>query len=138
MLDAREIKTADEIELMKQTASLADAVHDQIARAIRPGTKESDLVAIATYTFFKLGAERVSSIQAVSRTPRPTPFAHSIGSAHSAREIWSSLILSVLLWAIARVITGLLFVGSRITSRKRPTKGPRSGSVMPWTLSDPG
>jgi len=76
MLDAREIKTADEIELMKQTASLADAVHDQIARAIRPGTKESDLVAIATYTFFKLGAERVSSIQAVTG-PRGLPHSHT-------------------------------------------------------------
>jgi Xaa-Pro aminopeptidase len=76
MLDAREIKTADEIELMKQAASLADAVHDQIARAIRPGTKESDLVAIATYTFFKLGAERVSSIQAVTG-PRGLPHSHT-------------------------------------------------------------
>jgi Xaa-Pro dipeptidase len=76
MLDAREIKTADEIELMKQTASLADAVHDQVARAIRPGTKESDLVAIATYTFFKLGAERVSSIQAVTG-PRGLPHSHT-------------------------------------------------------------
>lgn len=76
MLDAREIKTADEIELMKQTASLADAVHDEIARAIRPGTKESDLVAIANYRFFKLGAERVTSIQAVTG-PRGLPHSHT-------------------------------------------------------------
>ena len=76
MLDAREIKTADEIELMKQTASLADAVHDQIARAIRPGTKESDLVALANFTFFKLGAERVTSIQAVTG-PRGLPHSHT-------------------------------------------------------------
>jgi len=76
MLDAREIKTADEIELLKQTASLADAVHNEIARAIRPGTKESDLVAIANYTFFKLGAERVTSVQAVTG-PRGRPHSHT-------------------------------------------------------------
>ena len=76
MLDAREIKTADEIELLKQTASFADAVHEDIARAIRPGTKESDLVALANQKFFQLGAERVPLIQAVSG-PRGVPHSHT-------------------------------------------------------------
>ncbi len=76
MLDAREIKTADEIELLKQTASLSDAVHEDIARAIRPGTKESDLVALANQRYFQLGAERSPLIQAVSG-PRGVPHSHT-------------------------------------------------------------
>ncbi|MFC2024119.1 M24 family metallopeptidase [Chloroflexota bacterium] len=76
MLDAREIKTTDEIELMKQASSLVDAVHEDIARAIRPGVKECDLVAIANYRFFQLGAERVPLVQAVSG-PRGMPHSHT-------------------------------------------------------------
>ena len=76
MLDAREIKTADEIELMKQAASLGDAVHDRCVRAIRPGVKESDLVAMATFEFLRLGADRVPLIQAVTG-PRGQPHPHT-------------------------------------------------------------
>lgn len=76
MLDAREIKTADEIELMKQATSFVDAVHEETARTIRPGVKESDLVALANYKFFKLGAERVPLVQAVTG-PRGLPHSHT-------------------------------------------------------------
>ena len=76
MLDAREIKTADEIEVMKQATSLADAVLEDVARAIRPGTKESDLVALCTRRFHQLGAERVPLIQAVTGE-RGRPHSHT-------------------------------------------------------------
>ncbi|OGK79659.1 MAG: peptidase M24 [Candidatus Rokubacteria bacterium GWA2_70_23] len=76
MLDARQIKTADEIELLKQACSLGDAVHDRCVRAIRPGVKESDLVAIANFEFFRLGADRVPLIQAVTG-PRGQPHPHN-------------------------------------------------------------
>ena len=75
MLDAREIKTAEEIELMKQATSLADAVHNETARTIRPGIKESDLVAMVNYTAFKLGAERV--FPQVVTGPRGIPHPHT-------------------------------------------------------------
>lgn len=74
MQDAREIKTIDEIELMKQAASLADAVVDECARSIRPGIKECDLVALAGFRFYKLGADRVPAIQVVTGSrARPMP-----------------------------------------------------------------
>jgi Xaa-Pro dipeptidase len=76
ILDAREIKTVDEIELLKQSASLADAVLEDVARAIRPGTKENDLVALSSYRFFQLGAERVPLIQAVTGE-RGRPHSHT-------------------------------------------------------------
>src|SRR5574341_1520826 len=76
ILDAREIKTADEIELLKQCSAITDGVHDALSRAIRPGVKESDLVAIATQKFFELGADRVGGIQAVTG-PRGLPHSHT-------------------------------------------------------------
>ena len=47
MLDAREVKTRDEIECLKVAASMVDATYYDICRAIRPGARENELVAIA-------------------------------------------------------------------------------------------
>ena len=72
MLDAREVKTGDEIELLKMAASMVDATYVDIARAIRPGTKENELVAIANDRLFRMGSERVECVNSVSgRRGRP-------------------------------------------------------------------
>ncbi len=76
ILDAREVKTEDEIELMKQACSLAEAVLNDFAFAIRPGVKENDLVAMANKRFYEMGADRVPLIQAVSG-PRGVPHCHT-------------------------------------------------------------
>jgi len=76
MLDAREIKTADEIELLKVAAAMVDATYLDIAKAIRPGTRESDLVAIASERLFAMGSERVECINSVAG-PRGAPHSHT-------------------------------------------------------------
>src|ERR1700734_506805 len=62
LLDAREVKTEAEIKLLKVGASMVDATYVDIARAIRPGTKENELVAIANDRLFRMGAERVECV----------------------------------------------------------------------------
>ena len=76
MLDARETKTPDEIELLKQSASMVDAVYEDIARAIRPGTRENELVAIANKELYLLGSERVECVNSVSGS-RGAPHCHT-------------------------------------------------------------
>jgi Xaa-Pro aminopeptidase len=72
LLDAREVKTPDEIELLKMACGMVDATYVDIARAIRPGTKENELVAIANDRLFRMGSERVECINSVSgRRGRP-------------------------------------------------------------------
>ena len=81
MLDAREVKTCDEIELLKQSASMVDAVYEDIVRMIRPGTKENELVAIANQKLYLLGSERVECVNVVSGVrgkPHPHTFADRI------------------------------------------------------------
>jgi Xaa-Pro dipeptidase len=78
MLDAREVKTPEEIELLKQAAAMVDAVYEDIARAIRPGTREHELVAIANHKLYLLGAERVECVNSVSG-PRGKPHCHTFG-----------------------------------------------------------
>lgn len=76
ILDAREIKTPEEIELLKQAAGMVDAVYEDIARAIRPGRRENELVALANEKLFLMGAERVECVNSVSGG-RGTPHSHT-------------------------------------------------------------
>lgn len=75
MLDARIIKTKDEIELLKTAAAMVDAAYEEIARNIKPGTKENDLVAIANKVLYSLGSELVECVNVVSG-PRAQPHPH--------------------------------------------------------------
>ena len=76
MLDAREIKTEDEIELLKAAAGMVDATYFDVAKAIRPGARESELVAIAHDRLFRLGSERVECVNSVAG-PRGAPHSHT-------------------------------------------------------------
>ena len=77
MLDAREIKTCDEIELLRKSAAMVDATYVDIAKAIRPGVRENELVAIANYQLYKFGSERVQCVNSVSGA-RGKPHSHTL------------------------------------------------------------
>lgn len=76
MLDAREIKTADEIELLKKAAAMVDATYMDLAKAIRPGVRENELVALANYHLYRYGSERVQCVNSVSGM-RGQPHSHT-------------------------------------------------------------
>jgi Xaa-Pro aminopeptidase len=76
MLDAREIKTVDEIELLKQAAGMVDAVYVDLAKAIRPGVRENELVAHANFHLYNFGSERVQCVNVVSGV-RGNPHCHT-------------------------------------------------------------
>ena len=76
MLDAREVKTADEIECLKVAAAMVDATYYDICKAIRPGVRENELVAIAHDQLFRYGSERVECVNSVAG-PRGTPHSHT-------------------------------------------------------------
>ena len=66
MLEARKIKTADEIALLDQSAGLVDAVYEEIYGMLRPGVYEHEIVGRAHQLLFELGSEGVEAINAVS------------------------------------------------------------------------
>ncbi|MBE3580519.1 MAG: aminopeptidase P family protein [Thermoanaerobacteraceae bacterium] len=75
MLDARIIKTKDEIELLKTAAAMADAAYAEIVRHLRPGIRENELVAVANKVLYSLGSDLVECINVVSG-PRSQPHPH--------------------------------------------------------------
>jgi Xaa-Pro dipeptidase len=81
MLEARIIKTKDEIELLKTAAAMVDAAYEEIVRRIRPGTRENDLVAVANHVLYTLGSELVECVNSVAGTrgkPHPHTFSDRI------------------------------------------------------------
>ncbi len=77
MLEARKIKSEDELALLDHAAGIVDAVYEEIYRVLRPGVKENDVVAAAMRLLFELGSEHVEAINAISGdrcNPHPHTF----------------------------------------------------------------
>jgi len=66
VLEARKIKTPQEIALLDQSAGLVDAVYEEIYRMLRPGVYEHQIVARAHQLLFEMGSEQVEAVNAVS------------------------------------------------------------------------
>ena len=75
LLDARLIKSPDEVQLMKTSASMADAAYDTLVRSIHPGVKENELVGLVCQTLYSLGSDDVECVNVVSG-PRSAPHPH--------------------------------------------------------------
>ena len=76
MLDAREIKSQDEIMLLNVAASMVDAVYQMIYEELKPGVRENDIVARATKLLFEMGSDDVEAINAVTGE-RCSPHPHN-------------------------------------------------------------
>jgi Xaa-Pro aminopeptidase len=66
MMDARKIKTEEEIALLDHACGIVDAVYEEIYRMLRPGIHEYEVVARAQGLLFELGSDHVEAINAVS------------------------------------------------------------------------
>ena len=76
MLEARKIKSPDELALLDQAAGIVDAAYETIYRMLRPGVRESEVVAAAMQVLFELGSEHVEAINAI-RGDRCNPHPHT-------------------------------------------------------------
>src|SRR5438874_13391042 len=77
MLDARQIKSKDEITLLSMSAALVDGVYQTIYEVLKPGIRENEVVAIANKQLYDMGSDDVEAINAVSGercSPHPHVF----------------------------------------------------------------
>ncbi len=66
MLDARQLKSPDEIALLSTAAAMVDGVYQDITAALKPGVRENEIVALANRRLYEMGSDDVESINAVS------------------------------------------------------------------------
>jgi len=65
-LDARQIKSMDEIILLNMSAAIVDGCYQEIAEKLKPGARENEMVALANKFLYDNGSDDVEAINAVS------------------------------------------------------------------------
>jgi Xaa-Pro aminopeptidase len=66
MLEARQIKSGDEITLLNIAASMVDGVYQDIYEALKPGIRENQIVAMANKRLYEMGSDCVEAINSIS------------------------------------------------------------------------
>ena len=66
MLEAREVKSADEIALLNRAAAMVDGAYDLINEKLRPGVRENDIVGMVNDFLYRHGSDDVEAINAIS------------------------------------------------------------------------
>jgi len=77
MQDARLIKTQDEITLLSTACMMVDAAYEELYRALKPGLRENEAVALVSKLLYDMGSEHVEGVNAVSGercSPHPHVF----------------------------------------------------------------
>ena len=81
MLYAREVKSHDEITLLNIASSMVDGVYQDIAAELKPGVKESQIVAMASKRLYEMGSDCVEGINSIAGercSPHPHNFTDRI------------------------------------------------------------
>ena len=81
MSNAREIKTVDEITLLNMSAMMVDAAYYDLYKAMRPGMRENEAVALVAERLYDLGSEYVEGVNAISGercSPHPHVFSDRV------------------------------------------------------------
>jgi Xaa-Pro aminopeptidase len=66
LMQARAVKTPEEIQLATTSCMLVDAAYERLYEIMRPGVSESELVAEACRVLYGMGAEYVEGVNAIS------------------------------------------------------------------------
>ena len=80
-LEARRIKTPDEIGLLTHAAAIVDAAYENLYDFLRPGVRENETVGLVAKTLYDLGSEHVEGVNAISGercSPHPHVFSDRI------------------------------------------------------------
>ncbi len=81
LMEARKIKTQDEITLITTACAMVDAAYEVLYQALRPGVRENELVGLVAKVLYDLGSEHVEGVNAISGercNPHPHLFSDRI------------------------------------------------------------
>src|SRR5258706_198477 len=81
LLEARMLKSQDELTLLNMAAAMVDGVYQDIFEALKPGARENEIVALANKRLYEMGSDNVEAINAISGercSPHPPNFTDRI------------------------------------------------------------
>lgn len=117
MLEARAIKTLDEINCLKMVATITEAAWYKVWEALRPGVRDTELFRIAVQALYEAGAEEVPPITVFSG-----PLSFDGGPSRTGRIIQSGDLVAVLMCGVSymgyRSCTHRTFMAGRSPNAK--------------------
>jgi len=81
MLEARELKSQDEIALLNRAAAMVDGAYQLVNDMLKPGVRENDIVAMVNEFLYRHGSDDVEAVNAISGercNPHPHNFTDRI------------------------------------------------------------
>src|SRR5213083_1825247 len=81
MLEARMLKSQDELTLLNMAAAMVDGVYQDIYEALKPGVRENEIVAMVNDRLYRMGSDDVEGVNAISGercSPHPHIFSDRI------------------------------------------------------------
>jgi Xaa-Pro dipeptidase len=66
MLEAREVKSQDEIALLNRAAAMVDGAYQLVNEELKPGVRENDIVAKVNEFLYRHGSDDVEAVNAIS------------------------------------------------------------------------
>src|SRR2546428_11817679 len=81
MLEARMLKSHDELTLLNMAAAMVDGVYQDIFEALKPGPRENEIVGLATQRLYEMGSDCAEALNAISGqrcSPHPHNFTDRI------------------------------------------------------------
>ena len=80
-MEARRIKTQDEVQMLSQAAAMVDAAYEDLYEFLRPGVRENETVGLVAKKLYDLGSEYVEGVNAISGE-RCSPHPHVYSDRH--------------------------------------------------------
>jgi Xaa-Pro dipeptidase len=137
MLDARQIKSSDEIALLATAAAMVDGVYQDITEVLKPGVRENEIVALANKRLYEMGSDDVESINAVSgERCNPHPHNFSDRMIRPGEQAFFDIMHSFT--ATGPATTGPSASAGRTRRSAMRTSGPGSGWIPPSRSSSQG
>src|SRR5262249_55991004 len=65
MLEARMLKSQDELTLLNMAAAMVDGVYQDIFEALKPGARGNEIVALANKRLYEMGSDNVEALNAI-------------------------------------------------------------------------
>jgi len=128
MLEAREVKSADEIALLNRAAAMVDGAYHLVYEQLKPGVRENDIVANVNQFLYQNGSDDVEAINAISgERCNPHPHNFTDRMLRPGDQAFFDILQSFM--AIAPAITAPSMWAVRRRSSTMPTGERANGST---------
>ena len=130
MLEARELKSQDEIALLNRAAAMVDGAYHMVSEELKPGVRENDIVAKVNEFLYRHGSDDVEAVNAISgERCNPHPHNFTDRMIRPGDQAFFDILQSFMGYRTCYYRT--FNVGRATPRNTTPTRSAANGSIAP-------